>query len=187
MRVGGVREYRSDFRVIAATNREMTQEVAEGNFREDLFYRINIVTLQLPPLRKRGHDITDLAEHFLRIYARSYNREVPMLTEEDRNQLMSYRWPGNVREMKNVIERAVLLSTAEHLELSIPNAPVQSGSSTGEISFPDDLTLEEIQRRYIEHILKKTGGKMSGDGSECEKWGCSKSSQTFLVQYQFFI
>jgi len=89
MRVGGVREYRSDFRIIAATNRDMTREVAEGNFREDLYYRFNIVTLQLAPLRERGHDITDLAEHFLKIYARSYNREVPMLAEEDRLQLMA--------------------------------------------------------------------------------------------------
>ncbi|MBT7713738.1 MAG: sigma 54-interacting transcriptional regulator [Deltaproteobacteria bacterium] len=177
MRVGGVREYSSDFRIITATNREMTREVAEGNFREDLYYRINIVTLQLVPLRKRGHDITDLAEHFLKWYARSYNREVPRFSEKDRLQLLSYRWPGNVRELKNVIEQAVLLSTEEHLDLSIPTAPTRSElQASSEISFPDDLTLEEIQRLYIDHILKKTGGKMSGAGSASSILGLNRST-----------
>ncbi|MBU2647373.1 sigma 54-interacting transcriptional regulator [bacterium] len=177
MRVGGVREYHSDFRIIAATNREMSREVAEGNFREDLYYRINIVTLELLSLRKRGDDIIDLAEHFLRWYSRSYNREVPPLSQSDRLQLLSYPWPGNVRELKNVIERAVLLSSADQLELSMPVAVTGKASpGVSELTLPADLSLEEVQRRYINYILKRTGGRMSGAGSASDILGMNRST-----------
>lgn len=177
MRVGGVREYGSDFRIIAATNRQMLQEVAEGNFREDLYYRINIVTLEVAPLRERGHDVIKLAKHFLKWYARAYNRETPDLSETNREQLMAYHWPGNVRELRNVIERAVLLTTGEQLEFSMASASVKSvGQVVDGVSFPDDLTLDEIQQLYIKHILEKTGGKMSGTGGASEILGMNRST-----------
>ncbi|MFH2133040.1 MAG: sigma-54 dependent transcriptional regulator [bacterium] len=177
MRVGGVREYHSDFRIIAATNREMSREVAEGNFREDLYYRINIVTLELLSLRKRGDDIIDLAEHFLRWYSRAYNREVPPLSQSNQLQLLSYPWPGNVRELKNVIERAVLLSSADQLELSMPaTATGKASPGASEFTLPADLSLEEVQRRYINYILERTGGRMSGAGSASEILGMNRST-----------
>lgn len=178
MRVGGIREHNSDFRIVAATNRDMSQEVAAGNFREDLFYRINIVTLHMSPLRKRGQDVIDLALHFLKQYARAYNRAIPSFKDEDKKRLLGYQWPGNVRELKNVIERAVLLSTSDMLELSMPSLSPESRShsTSGEISFPDNISLDEIQQRYISHILKKTNGKISGAGGATDVLGLNRST-----------
>ncbi len=178
MRIGGIREHSSDFRIVAATNRDMSREVVDGNFREDLFYRINIVTLHLSPLRKRGHDIIDLAVHFFTQYVRKYNREVPQLIEEEKERLLTYHWPGNVRELKNVIERAVLLSSPDQLELSMPSVSPDSevSGSAGEVSFPDNISLDELQHRYITHVLAKTRGKVSGRGGASEILGLNRST-----------
>lgn len=177
MRVGGVREYHSDFRIITATNRTMPHEVTVGNFREDLYYRIAIVTLDLPPLRERRDDIIQLAEHFVRHYARQYNREAPALTSEGRRRLHAYHWPGNVRELRNVIERSVLLSRDRFLDVTLPSAgEAVAAVPAAEKGLPDDLTLEALEWRYIRHILRKTGGKMSGPGSASEILGLNRST-----------
>ena len=120
IRVGGTKTIMSDFRLIAATNRDLADEVAAGHFREDLYYRLNVISITLPPLRERNEDVPFLARHFLSLYAAKHNQLVSGLSQEDETLLLAYHWPGNVRELKNVMERAVLLSTKDRLEISLP-------------------------------------------------------------------
>ena len=136
----------------------MVKEVETGNFREDLFYRLSVVPLIVPPLRKRGDDVVVLARHFLAQYAKKYNQPVPELTSDDRAMLKGYHWPGNVRELKNVIERAMVFSNGEELDLTIPRAPRKPSdvSTSFDSPFSDRPTMDELQRRYISYILTRT-------------------------------
>jgi transcriptional regulator with GAF, ATPase, and Fis domain len=171
-RVGGTRTIRSNFRLIAATNRELEKEVAEGRFREDLYYRLNVIPAHIPPLRERQEDITLLADYFIGRYAKKYNRHDLKLTGEQETMLRRYKWPGNVRELQNIIERAVLLSTDNQLEFSLPgDIQRQSGNP-----FEDLPTLEDLQRRYIEFVIRKTGGKIGGPGGAAELLGMNRTS-----------
>lgn len=125
VRLGGVQPTPVDVRVIAATNRNLDQMVKEGRFRQDLYFRLNVVNVKLPPLRERGHDVTLLAEHFLREANALYNRSVRGFSVEARDAILKYHWPGNVRELKNRVERAVILTsnelvTLEDLDLNVP-------------------------------------------------------------------
>ena len=172
VRLGGTRNIKSDFRLIAATNRDLSKEVAEGNFREDLFYRLNVIPIELPPLRARADDVPLLAEHFLTQYAAKYNRSATVLNPEDKKLLMAYDWPGNVRELQNVIERAVLLSTGDQLEWNLPGESTELPSH-----FSDDiLPLDEIQRRYIRHVLAHTKGKINGPTGAAHLLGMKPST-----------
>ena len=172
-RIGGGRAIRSDFRLIVATNRDLKAEVTAGRFREDLFYRLHVFPIAVPPLRERGQDILELARHFVGICARQYCRTELKLSDADERMLLAYAWPGNVRELQNVIERAVILSGGT--ELHIPLFP--SGSLTGgTAAFEDQPTLDELQRRYIRHILETTGGRISGTGGAAEILGMKRTS-----------
>jgi DNA-binding NtrC family response regulator len=111
MRLGGTQEIQVDVRIVAATNVNLQQAVKEGRFREDLFYRLNVISLELPPLRNRKEDIPLLTQHYLKFYAEENGFPMPELTPEALRVLMEYEWPGNVRELENVIERCVVLST----------------------------------------------------------------------------
>ncbi len=111
MHLGGVNEIQVDVRIIAATNVDLRQQVKEGKFREDLFYRLNVITIDLPPLRQRKNDIPLLVEHFIEKFAEENERPPLRITPEALRPLMDYDWPGNVRELENVIERAVVLAT----------------------------------------------------------------------------
>ena len=115
MHLGGVNEIQVDVRIIAATNVDLQQQVKEGKFREDLFYRLNVITIDLPPLRQRKNDIPLLAEHFIVKFAQENGKHPLHLTPEALRPLMDYDWPGNVRELENVIERAVVLATGSAL------------------------------------------------------------------------
>ena len=163
-RVGGTRVIKSDFRLITATNRDLSQEVQAGRFRNDLYYRINTVTISIPPLRERQEDIVILAEHFIGVFDRKYQQPEHKMSPDDRERLLAYHWPGNVRELKNVVERSVLLSSGARLEL---NLPLESGSQFEE-SFDDCPALDEVQRRYIRFILKKTNGRIGGPGGAAD-------------------
>jgi transcriptional regulator with PAS, ATPase and Fis domain len=164
IRVGGTKTIMSDFRLIAATNRDLADEVAAGHFREDLYYRLNVISITLPPLRERNEDVPFLARHFLSLYAAKHNQLVPGLSQEDETLLLAYHWPGNIRELKNVMERAVLLSTKDRLEISLP----VKRSLSSDDCFSDFPSLDEMQRRYIRFIMEKTGGKVSGPGGAAE-------------------
>lgn len=109
-RVGGNHPIKVDIRIVAATNRDLTAMVERGVFREDLFYRLNVFPITIPPLRERGSDIVTLADHFLTRYSRETGKEIKRISTPALNMLMSYQWPGNVRELENVIERAVILT-----------------------------------------------------------------------------
>ena len=119
MHLGGVQEVQVDVRIIAATNVDLRQAVREGNFREDLFYRLNVITIELPPLRQRKEDIPLLVDFFRKKYAEENDRPVRSITPEALRPLMAYSWPGNVRELENVVERAVVLSTGTEITLDL--------------------------------------------------------------------
>ena len=131
MRLGGVDTIRVDVRLIAATNADIEALVRRGDFREDLYYRLNVITLQLPPLRDRSEDIPLLAKHFLRTYAEENGKAMTSISAAAFELLMDYRWPGNVRELENAIERAVVLSTGEVLEVELLPPAVRAGGAAG--------------------------------------------------------
>jgi DNA-binding NtrC family response regulator len=160
MHLGGVQEIQVDVRIIAATNVNLQEAVREGRFREDLFYRLNVISLELPPLRSRREDIPLLAAHFLKFYANENGAKEPSLSPESLRILMDYEWPGNVRELENAMERGVVLSTSQTLTPDL--LPSQLTGSTYSASLLDhepnaslfDL-MEEIERRIISDRLER--------------------------------
>jgi len=160
MHLGGVQEVQVDVRIIAATNIDLRQSVREGRFREDLFYRLNVITIELPPLRQRREDIPLLVQFFLKKYAEENDRPVRRITPEALRPLMSYSWPGNVRELENVIERAVVLSSGPDITLDLlPDNLLGRGSSFTLHDPPSDSSLfeivEDVERRIISDMLEK--------------------------------
>ncbi len=155
MPVGATRVLHADVRFIAATNRNLEEDVRQGRFREDLFYRLNVVTLEVPPLRERPEDVIPLAEFFLGKYAPGSPQS---LCEETARCLVSYGWPGNVRELGNVIEMGSILASGE--PISLEHLPVKvSGSAVKSFELPADLLpLDQIERLYIEQVYRQTGG-----------------------------
>lgn len=172
VRVGGTRLQSSDFRLIVATNCNLSKEVKAGRFREDLYYRIKMIEFTLPSLRERNEDIIPLAEFFLKQSAKKYHRPEIKLSPENKSWLKSHKWPGNIRELSHTIEKAVLTSTADHLEFQ---QTVNTGSHD-ELIIEDLPTMDDMQRRYIRHVLKKTGGKMSGKGGASEILGMKRTT-----------
>jgi DNA-binding NtrC family response regulator len=158
MHLGGIQEIQVDVRIIAATNVDLRQIVREGRFREDLFYRLNVIALELPPLRQRKEDIPLLVEFFLKKYAEENERAVPRVTPEALRPLMAYSWPGNVRELENVIERAVVLSSGQEISMDLlPDSMM--GRSLTMHDPPPDVSLFEIvedaERRVITDMLER--------------------------------
>jgi DNA-binding NtrC family response regulator len=162
MHLGGVHEVQVDVRIIAATNVDLRQQVREGKFREDLFYRLNVITIDLPPLRQRKEDIPLLVDFFLRKYSQENERPLRRLTAEALRPLVNYSWPGNVRELENVIERAVVLSSAPEIGPDLlPDNIVGRGSPIPIIENRGDASLfdvmEECERHIILDMLEKCG------------------------------
>lgn len=162
-RVGTTQEKPVKAWFIAATNRNIEEMVEAGEFRSDLYYRLNVLSISLPPLRDRGEDILTLAEHFAAETARRYGLQAPELPDAVRDRLMQYQWPGNVRELKHMIERAVLLSGGG--PLSLDTLSFSSGfdtDKTGELLAKDsNLTLESAEQQLISDALKRTNGNVS--------------------------
>jgi two-component system response regulator PilR (NtrC family) len=166
-RVGGLEELTADIRVIAATNQDLSKAVAEGRFREDLFYRINVIPIALPPLRERREDIPLLAAHFLAKYGEQMEKDITGVSREAMELLLNHDWPGNIRELENALERAVALeATPAILPDSLPAtirgeeprgsaAPVDGLPESG---FDLEAHVQEIERSYIAEALKKAGG-----------------------------
>ncbi len=160
MHLGGIQEIQVDVRIIAATNIDLRQMVRDGRFREDLFYRLNVITVELPPLRQRKEDIPLLVEFFLKKYAEENVRTTPRITPEALRPLMAYSWPGNVRELENVIERAVVLSSGPEISMDLlPDSMMGRGSSFTLHDPPSDASLFEIigdvERRVITDMLER--------------------------------
>lgn len=154
-RVGGSDVLKSDFRVICATNKNLEQAVKDGTFREDLFYRVNVFTIAIPPLRSRKGDVAKLAHYFLEKYGRSMNKNMEGFTRDAMLALKGYEWPGNVRELENAIERAVVVSCGPTIDKE--HLPLHTQAS----SRVDGKRLEDVEHRYIEEVLAETGWNIS--------------------------
>jgi len=155
-RVGGIKEIEVDVRVVCATNKNLLDEIAAGRFREDLFYRLNVMTIKLPPLRDRKEDIPLLVEHFIRTSTRPNAHKIRP-TGEVLEAFAAYHWPGNVRELSNVIERALILANNSLMTLrEIP--PLDRQPSEDEYTSPATLSLDEIENRHIRTVLQSVGG-----------------------------
>ena len=169
-RVGGLDEVEADIRVVAATNQDLPRLVAEGRFREDLFYRINVIPIQLPPLRERREDIPLIADHFLAKYRHAMGKSIETISGEAVARLVSYYWPGNIRELENVIERAVALEkTPTILADSLPGplrglgpaAPVPRAADVAalpEVGFDLVQHVQSVERRYLAQALERAAG-----------------------------
>jgi transcriptional regulator with PAS, ATPase and Fis domain len=166
-RVGGTRDIKVDVRIISATNRDLHKAMAEKNFRNDLYYRIGVIPIVLPPLRDRREDILPLAEHFIAQFNREFGKQVQGISRMAEKLLLEYDWPGNIRELKNVIERAVILECDETLLVeNLPREMVDRtvGSSVGPLNFrlpPEGIDIEDVERELIRQALEMAEGNQS--------------------------
>jgi formate hydrogenlyase transcriptional activator len=172
--VGSSKTLRVDVRIIAATNRDLAEEVAAGRFRSDLFFRLNVVPLEVPPLRERAEDIPLLVTYFLSRIAKKFGRKIDGVSRDTMHLLTRYQWPGNVRELQNIVERAVVLATGPLLQVDAELLPVtKSPASTQpapavvtsrpsiDLAEPP-LSMTDAERRHIEAVLKQTNGVIEG-------------------------
>jgi two-component system response regulator PilR (NtrC family) len=165
--VGGTRDLPFAARIIAATNRDLAVEVREGRFREDLYYRLNVIQIRLPPLRERREDLPAFLEYFLARFAAEAGRGPPRLSPEAERLLLAHDWPGNVRELANAVERAVTLSDGDVVEAGVlppalrgsgPGAEAESASTLPDAGIDLQAHLDAIERRLLERALERTGG-----------------------------
>jgi transcriptional regulator with GAF, ATPase, and Fis domain len=168
-RLGGSQTHRADVRVIAATNRDLGELVEQGRFRADLFYRLNVFPIYVPPLRERIAEIIPLVNHFVQRFRIQFRKNITAITRESLDRLQSYSWPGNIRELEHLIERAILLANGEVLtiELSPSKAHLPPGKTHAS---PEKalLPLSELEREYFERVLQSTGGAIEGKGGAAE-------------------
>ena len=155
-RVGENKTRRADVRTVAATNRDLEDHVRKGLFREDLLYRLNVIDLQMPPLRERPEDILRLARRFLLFFAKAARRHAPELSKASENALVAYAWPGNIRELRNAIERAVILWPAQIIEPEAFPAQIASHALSRSPELGSNFSLEEIEREHIRRVVAKT-------------------------------
>ncbi len=178
-RVGEDRTRHADVRILAATNRDLKQEVNAGRFREDLYYRLNVFPVQVAPLRERSEDVPLLAQHFIKLSAKELGCPRPRLTKAGAIQLQSYRWPGNIRELRNVIERAVILARGGTLTFDFPGgetAPAPAPNqppATRELprEFLTELEMQQRERENLQVVLDRTGWKIKGPEGAAELLG----------------
>jgi len=157
-RVGGTQTIKVDVRIVAATNTDLHRAVAEGRFREDLFYRLNVIRIEIPPLRKRREDIPLLIQHFIENYNKLAGKRVKGISPEALDRLVSFDWPGNVRELENVIERAIVLATGDYItEAELPQAEAETPPTEG-IPFRVGQPLAELEREAIQRTLRAVSG-----------------------------
>jgi PAS domain S-box-containing protein len=160
-RLGSTKTIRVDVRVIAATHRNLAEEVKKGTFREDLFYRLNVFPIEVPPLRQRPEDIPLLVKVFIREFNQKMGKQVQSISKKAMQQLEAYAWPGNIRELRNVIEHAVILSQGEILNLEMPKKPIETPETVS--------SLEEVEKQHILSVLKQTGWRIKGADGAAER------------------
>jgi DNA-binding NtrC family response regulator len=169
-RVGGKDWVKVDVRVVAATNHNLAEAVSKGEFRQDLYYRLDVVAIHLPPLRERADDIPLLARHFLQRYSQESGKSISAISDKAMELLCSYSWPGNIRELENAIEQAVALSyqsilTPDDFPEAVRNPaaaqPFENGSQNEQFLFLDTPSLEEVKKRYVLHVLRHNQGNVS--------------------------
>ena len=157
-RLGSTQPMKIDVRIIAATNADIREMIAAGDFREDLLYRLNTVEINIPSLRERGEDIVLLARHFLEIYNRKYKKEFQGFSREATQKLLSYGWPGNVRELQHAVERAVIMSEGRTLKDDLFRFEKRIGKRSSD---HENLNLEAIEKEAVEKALKRASGNVS--------------------------
>ncbi|MGD8396222.1 MAG: sigma-54 dependent transcriptional regulator, partial [Candidatus Eiseniibacteriota bacterium] len=157
-RLGGTQDIAVDIRIVAATNKGLADCVSRGDFREDLYYRLKVVSIHMPPLRERGSDILELAEHFLAVYNRKFEKKFSRISPATRKLLAAYPWPGNVRELQNVIERVVLLENAREVRPEMLPPEITSMADTVADRM---LPLDQVEANHIRRVLEATGGNKS--------------------------
>jgi transcriptional regulator with GAF, ATPase, and Fis domain/tetratricopeptide (TPR) repeat protein len=162
-RVGSSMAIKADFRLIAATNKSLPEMIVEGEFRSDLYYRLNVFPIHVPPLRDRRDDIPALSTHFMEVFAKRFGKEVKKISKPDMRRLVAYPWPGNVRELKHVVERGVILSEGEFL--TVPQMSTIDRKSEDPKRYK---SLDEVQRSFLIGILEECGWKVSGPGGAAE-------------------
>ncbi|HME44169.1 MAG TPA: sigma-54 dependent transcriptional regulator [Syntrophorhabdales bacterium] len=173
-RLGSTRPIHVDVRLIAATNRDFAEEVKEGKFRKDLYYRLNVFPIRIPPLRERSEDIPPMVWAFVSQFSEKMGKRIDTIPKKSMDALQSYPWPGNVRELRNVIERAMILSHAETLEVALPRI-------TGAESSPEQ-NLEDVERRHILSVLEKTNWRVTGKDSAAEIMGLKRSTLQSMMK-----
>jgi formate hydrogenlyase transcriptional activator len=176
-RLGGTRTYHADVRLVAATNRDLQGMVRQGEFRSDLYYRLNVFPISLPPLRGRSEDIPALVLHFIEIYARRMGKQIHHIPPETMSALSSYQWPGNIRELQNFIERSVILSVDSVLRP--PLADLKRSSIT---ESPGAITLEDAERDHIVKTLVQTKWVVAGPKGAAARLGVKRSTLYFRMQ-----
>ncbi len=189
-RVGDEKTIRVDVRIIAATNRSLIEEVKAGRFREDLYYRLSVFPVEVPPLRERRDDISAIAQHFIQESSKQLGRHIKGLTSQQLQQLQQHHWPGNIRELKNVIERAVILSQDGklRLDLALPSLLSEAaidGATQTEKDDSDYLTEEqfrELEKQNIIKALKAANGKISGQGGAAQRLNIKPSTLSYRIK-----
>jgi transcriptional regulator with GAF, ATPase, and Fis domain len=167
-RLGSTKTLHVNVRIIAATNRDIEHEAREGKFRKDLFYRLNVFPIVIPPLRERPEDIPLLVEAFVGEFQKRMGKEIETISKKSLESLRSYSWPGNVRELRNVIEHAMILSKSKTLVVAVPKfGPSEAGTIRN---------LEEMERRHIVSVLERTGWRVAGKGGAAEILGVKRST-----------
>jgi len=176
-RLGSGRTHQVDVRLVAATHRNLVEMVKRNEFRSDLYYRLNVFPVPLPPLRARRADIPALVEHFVAIYARRMSKQIDQISSETMAELVSYPWPGNIRELQNFIERSVILTTGHVLE-----SPLASLRNAAEAQSLGPITMEEAERDHIRKTLEQTRWVVSGPNGAAARLGVKRSTLYFRMQ-----
>ena len=176
-RLGSTRTITTDVRIVAATNRDLGKLVASGQFRSDLFYRLNVFPIMVPPLRERREDIPLLVQYFLSKFSQRMKKKIEVVSPEGMEALCRYFWPGNIRELEHVIERAVILSSGPVLKIpAFELVPAEAASPA------TSSALEDIEREHIVRVLRETKGKIGGPGGAAERLGMNRTTLNSRMQ-----
>jgi transcriptional regulator with GAF, ATPase, and Fis domain len=167
-RLGSTKTITVDVRVIAATNRNLEEMVREGGFRQDLYYRLNVFPIYIPPLRERGDEIHSLTEEFIKEFSRKMGKSIKSVDHDTILAMQRYPWPGNIRELRNVIERAMIISSSETLALQLP--------SISQFAVREPLQMNDAERRHIITVLERTNWRIKGKNGAAEILGLKPST-----------
>jgi len=178
-RLGSAQTYRVDVRLVAATNQDLTSMVEKGQFREDLYYRLNVFPIQLPPLRERTADIPPLVQHFVQHFSERMNKTIEIIPSETMTAFTGYHWPGNIRELQNLVERAVIMSPGSELQLPIRDLTIRR---TAAHDSGRHLTLEQAERIHILEVLKESKWVLSGPNGAASRLGLNRSTLQFRMK-----
>ncbi|PLX06699.1 MAG: hypothetical protein C0598_13505, partial [Marinilabiliales bacterium] len=174
---------KTNVRIIAATNKSLLNEIEKGNFRNDLYYRLYVYPITIPPLRKRNEDIEELANAFIKKYSSKHKKSISRISKQALHKLQAYSWPGNIRELENIIEQAVIICGNDVIKSQYINLKIKDNSSNIQGS-NDFISLADMEINYIKEVLKKTKGKISGKNGAAEILGLNPNTlRSRIIKY----